>query len=382
VKEVLRVTSRNRNKDKSLVIYRQEKIMKHKSTSMIVSLLIILVITVTRGYSVQAQSNIIVVTTTIQSAVDAANPGDMVRIPPGVYHENVLVTKDNVTIEGSAGAILDGTGLGGSGITVRSSNPIARINGFRLTGLRIQNYVRNGVILNRVDHYRIDHAEFVDNLAYGIFPIRSSQGLIEFNRVSGSDDTGIYIGQSSDAVISNNYVTDCTVAISAEVSSHITVQDNKVMDNTIGMLAALLPGLSVTETTNIQITRNLFLRNNRPNPVSDPSDILSQLPTGVGILLFGADQVTVTDNKVMDNNSAGIAVVQVPPTLAGLDPRIEPFPDQNRIDGNVVLSNGSSPDPKITPLPPGDLLWDGAGSGNCWGHNVYKTSFPPSLPAC
>jgi parallel beta-helix repeat protein len=327
--------------------------------------------------------NIIIVSTTIQAAVDAANPGDTVRVPPGTYHENILVTKDNITIEGSAGAILDGTGVSGtSGITVRSLTPPARINGFRLTGLRIQNYVRNGVILNRVDNYQIDRGEYVDNLAYGIFPIRSAHGLIEFNQVSGSDDTGIYIGQSSDAIIRNNHVTDCTVGISAEVSSYITVQDNRVMDNTIGMLAAVLPGLSVTETTNIQLTRNLFIHNNRPNPVSDPSDILSQLPSGLGILIFGADQVTVMENKVLDNNSAGIAVIQVPTTLAALDPRIEPFPDENRIRGNVVLSNGRDPDPKIAPFPPGDLLWDVSGTGNCWSGNKSTSSFPEILPAC
>lgn len=356
--------------------------MKHKLTSIVMCLLILLSVPITSAYSVQAQSNVIVVTTTVQAAVDAANPGDIVRVPPGIYHENVLVTKDNITIEGSQDAILDGTGLTSSGITVRSLDASARINGFRLTGLRIQNYVRNGVILNRVDNYQIDHAEFADNLAYGIFPIRSSQGLIEFNRVSGSDDTGIYIGQSSGAVIQKNHVTDCTVGISAEVSSNITVQDNRVMDNTIGILAAVLPGLSVTETANVQINDNVIMRNNRPNPVSDPTEILSQLPSGVGILIFGADHGTVADNRVVDNNSVGIAVIQVPPALAALDPRINPFPDHNEIIKNVVLSNGSNPDPKIAPLPPGDLIWDLSGTGNCWSDNTYKASFPPLLPAC
>lgn len=326
--------------------------------------------------------NVVIVSTTIQAAVDAANPGDTVRVPPGTYYENVLVTKDNITIEGSQGAILDGTGLTGSGITVRSSAPLGRINGFSLSGLRIQNFVRNGVILNRVDNYQIDHGQYVDNLAYGIFPIRSTHGLIEFNQVSGSDDTGIYIGQSSDAVIRNNHVTDCTVAISAEVSSNIVVENNRVMDNTMGMLAMVLPGLSVAEAANIQITDNLFIRNNRPNPVSDPADILSQLPSGLGILIYGADHVNVMGNRVLDNNSAGIAVIQVTPAMAALDPRIEPFPNQILISRNVVLSNGADPDPKIAPLPSGDLIWDGSGTGNCWNNNVHKVSFPDPLPGC
>jgi parallel beta-helix repeat protein len=183
-------------------------------------------------------------------------------------------------------------------------------------------------------------------------------------------------------MIRNNQVSDCTVGIEVEVSSNVSIQQNNVMDNTIGISAIVLPGLSVTETANIRVTRNLVIRNNRPNPVSDPTEILSQLPSGAGLLLIGVDNAIVTDNKVLENSSVGIAVFQVPPALAALDPRIDPFPDHNQLKGNVVLSNGGNPDPKIAPFPPSDLIWDFSGAGNCWNANVYKTSFPDSLPAC
>ena len=356
--------------------------MKHKFSLNFASLLITFLMMLTSIKPVQAQGNVIIVSTTIQAAVDAANPGDTIRVPPGVYRENVLVNKDNITIEGSAGAILDGMGLpGNSGITVRAPSP-TRINGFKLRGLQIQNYSRNGVILVRVDNYQIVGGKYIDNEEYGIFPIRSTYGLIDSNQVSGSDDTGIYIGQSNDAVIKNNQVSDCTVGIEVEVSSNIKVQDNKLMDNTIGISAIVLPGLSVTETSNIQVIRNLVIHNNRPNPVSDPTEILSQLPSGAGLLLIGVDNAIVTSNKVLENNSVGIAVFQVPPSLAGLDLRIDPFPDHNQLKGNVVLSNGGNPDPKIAPFPPSDLIWDLSGDGNCWADNVYKTSFPSPLLDC
>jgi parallel beta-helix repeat protein len=357
--------------------------MKHKFLLIFVSLLIILSNMFTSIHPVQAQVNVVVVSTTIQAAVDTAQPGDIVRVPPGIYRENVLVTKNNITIKGQSGAIMDGTGLvGNSGITVRASSPSARISGFRLSGLQIQNYSRNGVILVRVDDYQIEDGKYINNEEYGIFPILSSHGLIQSNQVSGSDDTGIYIGQSNDAVIRNNQVSDCTVGIELEVSSNVIVQDNKMTDNTIGMTAEILPGLSVTQTTNIQIIRNLFIRNNRPNTVTDPTDFLSQFPSGAGLLLVGADHVTVTDNKVAENNSVGIALIQLLPALAVLDPRIDPFPDHNRISRNVVLSNGSNPDPRIAPFPPSDLIWDFSGAGNCWRDNVFKTSFPSLLPNC
>src|SRR6266540_5612390 len=357
--------------------------MKRKFSLTFASLLIIISSSFAIIRPVKAQANIVVVTTTIQAAVDAANPGDTVRVPPGIYHENVLVAKDNITIKGQSGAVLDGTGLpGNSGITVRSSSPSARINGFKLTGLQIQNYSENGVILIRVDDFQIDNGKYINNEEYGIFPILSSHGLIRSNQVSGSDDTGIYIGQSQNVIIKDNYVHDCTVGIEAELSSNITVQNNQAVDNSIGMTAEVLPGLSVTVTTGIQIIDNTFDNNNRVNPVTDPEDIFSQLPSGSGLIIFGADHVMVKDNRVVGNNSVGIAVVQLPPALASLDPRIDPFPDYNEIIDNVVVENGSNPDPKLAPFPPGDLLWDMSGTGNCWSDNTFNTAFPSPLPDC
>lgn len=325
----------------------------------------------------------VVVTTTIQAAVDLANPGDSVRVPPGVYHENVRVTKNNITINGSPGAILDGTGLtGDSGITVESVTPSLRIDGFTLSGLQVRNYSGNGVILIEVDNFQIDHGQYVDNDEYGIFPILCSHGLIQFNQVSGSDDTGIYIGESHDALIKQNHVSDCTVGIDVENSSHVIVQDNWASDNTIGMTTEVLPGLTETVTTDIQIIRNVLRSNNRPNPVTDPDDILSMLPSGSGLLIIGADSVIARSNTITLNNSVGIAVVQLPPALAALDTRINPFPDTDKIRDNVVMLNGHNPDPRIAPFPGSDLIWDFSGTNNCWDRNVYNTSFPGQLPDC
>jgi parallel beta-helix repeat protein len=325
----------------------------------------------------------IVVSTTIQAAVDAATPGDTVLVPPGLYRENVLVNKNNITITGSQAAIMDGTGLtGNSGITVRSSIPQGRIDGFRLTGLRIQNYEENGVLLVRVDNFAIDHGKYVNNDEYGIFPILSSHGRIEFNQVSGSNDTGIYIGQSHDVVINDNHVTDCTVGFDVELSSNVAVHNNEAKSNSIGMTTEVVPGLTVTETTNIQFIGNVINKNNRPNPVTEPEDILSHLPSGSGLLIIGADEVSVNSNAVMMNDSVGIAVIRLPPEFSEPDPRINPFPDNDEIRGNVVNLNGRNPDPRIAPFPGSDLIWDFSGAGNCWGNNVFRTSFPNPLPSC
>jgi parallel beta-helix repeat protein len=355
--------------------------IRHKTDRAVLLLWVILPLVLCPAAKLSASQ--IIVSTTIQAAVDAANPGDTVLVPPGLYRENVLVNKNNITITGSQAAIMDGTGLTGySGITVRSSIPQGRIDGFRLTGLRIQNYEENGALLIRVDNFAIDHGRYVNNDEYGIFPILSSHGHIEFNQVSGSNDTGIYIGQSHDIVINDNHVTDSTVGIDVELSSNVAVARNQTKDNTIGMTTEVVPGLTVTETTGIQFVGNVMYKNNRPNPVTDPEDILSYLPSGSGLLIIGADHVTVESNVVTMNDSVGIAVVQLPPGFASLDPRINPFPDNDEIRRNVVNLNGRNPDPRIAPFPGSDLIWDFSGAGNCWGNNVFRTSFPNPLPSC
>jgi parallel beta-helix repeat protein len=337
---------------------------------------------VSLGPAARADERVIVVSTTIQAAVDSAQPGDTVHVPDGTYRENVVVTRDNITIEGSPGVILDGKGLAGdTGIKVASLDPAKRINGFTVSGLTIQNYSRNGVLLRSVDNFRITRGTYLDNDEYGIFPIQSSGGLIDHNFVSGSNDTGIYVGQSRDIVVEKNHAIDCTLGIEIELSSHIDVLNNMARANTIGIVVQILPGLAITVTSDVNVAGNKLIGNNRPNPVTDPHDLLSRLPSGIGFINVGGDRVIVQDNIATENHSAGIVVVQLPRDAAELDPRLEPFPDDNQVRNNVVMRNGADPDPKIAPFPGADLLWDLSGVGNCWSGNVFKTAFP-ALPQC
>jgi parallel beta-helix repeat protein len=329
-----------------------------------------------------ASAKVIVVSTTIQAAVDAAQPGDTVQVPKGTYRENVLVTRDNITIEAGPGAVLDGTGLAGNtGIKVVPPNSTSRITGFVLSGLTIRNFSQNRVLLKNADDFRLTGGTYIDNDEYGIFPIQSSGGLIDHNFVSGSDDTGIYVGQSHDILVKKNRAIDCTVGIEIELSSRIDVRNNTARGNTIGIVVQIVPGLSISSTSDINITGNKLVGDNRANPVTDPNELMSRLPSGIGFLNVGGDRVIVQGNTATDNNSAGIVVTQLPPQVAALDPRLDPFPDANQIRDNVVMNNGDSPDPKLAPFPGADLLWDLTGAGNCWTGNQFRSAFP-ALPSC
>src|SRR5258708_34183843 len=57
-----------------------------------------------------AEAAVLVVSKSIQVAVNEANPGDTIFVPPGTYRETVRILKDSITILGSAVAIIDASG--------------------------------------------------------------------------------------------------------------------------------------------------------------------------------------------------------------------------------------------------------------------------------
>lgn len=328
-----------------------------------------------------AGARTIVVRTTIQAAVDQAAPGDVIHVPPGIYRENVQVAIDRLTIRGGRTAVLDGTGLAGStGIRVAPAGTSARLTGFTLEGLTVRNYRLTGVLVLRTDGYRLVGTHYEDNAEYGPFPIFSTDGLIAANAVSGSDDACIYVGRSEGAVIRDNVVTRCLTGIQIENCERVEVTRNIVADSSLGVVSVIVPGAPVAAVRDVVVTNNLLVQNNRPNESDDA--LLARLPAGVGVLVLGGERVQVAGNVVLQHRTAGIAVGQIPPEIVALDPRILPFPAHVRVTSNFALGNGSAPDPRIAPLPGGDLLWDLSGVDNCWAKNVATSSFPSPLPAC
>jgi parallel beta-helix repeat protein len=323
----------------------------------------------------------VVVSRSIQAAVDAAAPGDTVIVPPGRYHETVVLGKSGITIRGSRGAVLDASGFavgirafagpGGPGC------PAPTLTDVTIDGLRIENARFTGVLLRGVDGFAVRSGIYAGNDEYAIFPICSRNGVIDGNHVEGTDDAAIYVGNSHDVVVERNDATDSTVGIEIENSTGLLVRDNTAIGNTSGIVTFVLPGLAVPVTENVLIERNVVMRNNRPNPVLPSEDVVGLIPAGTGILTGGADRVTVRENRVVGNDSGGIAVIALP--FSNPDPRVDPFPDQNRIIGNVTLANGRDPDTLRSPYPGADLIYDGSGRDTCFADNLFATSVPPAL---
>ena len=112
---------------------------------------------------------------TIQAAVDAASPGDMVLVGPGVYNEAVDVETDGITIRGTDRneVILDGEFELDNGIRVLGADGVVVEN------MTARNYATNGFFWTGVDGYRGSFLTAYRNGDYGIYAFDSVNG--QFN---------------------------------------------------------------------------------------------------------------------------------------------------------------------------------------------------------
>ncbi|MFI5188519.1 MAG: parallel beta-helix domain-containing protein [Chitinophagales bacterium] len=319
----------------------------------------------------------------IQAAVNTAEAGFIIQIDPGVYKEAIVVNTPGIQLIGSGkGVIIQNPGDEENGITVNDNG-----DGFVLKNVTVQNFKENGIVLTSVDNFTISRVTAINNGEYGIFPVHSSHGVIEFCMVKGHSDTGIYVGQSSDVKMEFNAAFENVNGLEVENSSNVSVTHNESFNNVCGILIDLLPGKDIKTSSNIYVGNNKVISNNHVN-FGTPGSLESVVPKGLGILVLGADQTTVENNIVIGNDFAGITVFStlVLGSLAGIPPAafadIDPNPDNAKIIGNFVRKNGSAPPSLAIPLPGVDFLWDGSGANNCWKNNIYDSSYPSPLPTC
>jgi parallel beta-helix repeat protein len=321
----------------------------------------------------------------IQAAIKRAKAGDTIKVMPGIYKESVYIDKDNIrfsgVIEGDRWPTLEGDNTRNDGILVSGHNVI-------IENFYVRHYLGNGIMTQGANNFAVLHNRVEGPGFYGIFPQYGQNGLVAYNIVSGITGTGMYVGMSQNIDIQHNECFDNHgFGIEVENSSKVLIENNFTHGNTIGVVLNLIPGLPIKREENILVRNNFIVDNGTLSVESEDHAVIEsgtgQIPAGTGLLINAADSSTIEGNLFQGNPGAAIMVIdhnfgQMFPVP---DPKIDPFPDDNRILQNTFVSNGEHPIGrtkklmevlKRTEAP--DLLIGGRGRRNCIASKTALTS--------
>jgi parallel beta-helix repeat protein len=276
----------------------------------------------------------------IQDAVKQASPGAVIKVMPGTYKETVYIDKDNITLSGvieqNRYPVLEGEGMRNDAILYSG-------NGVTIENFYITHYKGNAVMGQAGNNYIIRNNIIVDTGVYGIFPQLGKNGIVSHNIVSGIEDAAIYVGMSDNVDVVFNQVYASVAGIEIENSRHALVEGNMVYDNTGGILAFITPGLPIKTCGDVIIRNNFVVDNNHEN-FAIPGSLVSNIPSGTGMLIMACDDVVVENNVITGNKSAGIIFTDFSlASNAATDPDSDPNPNRPRILNNIMRDNGNEP---------------------------------------
>ena len=280
----------------------------------------------------------------IQDAVKEANPGDLIRVYPGTYSENVYIDKDDISLQG---VVIKGEWPTLDGKKEINDAFLYSGNGILIENFKIVNYKGNGIMGQAGNNFIIRNNWIIDTGVYGIFPQYGKNGLVEHNVLSKIADAAIYIGMCDNIDVRHNEVFDNVAGIEIENSRHCLVENNYAHNNTGGLLAFVTPGLPIKTTFDV-ILRNNFVVNNNHENFGAPGSTVSGIPSGTGILIMAADDVIVENNIITGNNNTGITIVDLATGAPKAnDPNSEGNPDRVVILDNIMFNNGNDPTGEI-----------------------------------
>ncbi len=298
--------------------------------------------------------------TTIQNAVDAAEPGDLVLIDEGVWFEQVNVTTPYITIRGvdRQDVIIDGE------FTRPNAINIAGANGVAVENLTVRNATQNGVFWTSLEGYRASYVTAVNNGVYGIYSFDATDGVYEHSYASSSPDAGYYIGQCDPcrAVIIDSIAEWNGLGYSGtNASGELYIVRSQWNENLAGIVPNTLDTELLPPFHDVTIVGNIVHDNGN---VDAPALANEWYAVGAGVALAGGHDALVQRNRFWNNSSAGIAVA---PNYS----KNFWMSSDNTIRDNVIEASGEA-----------DLLHLGPSlGGDCFSGNEVQVTNPPALQA-
>ena len=312
---------------------------------------------------------------TIQRAVDAAKPGTLILLAPGVYHEAVTVGRAHRDIvirgEDRARTVVD---CGFAADLNHRDGFKVLADGVAIENLTAQNCTGNGFLWQGVRGYRGSYLTAIRNGDYGVYAFASTRGVWDHDFAMGSPDAGFYIGQCypCHAVITDVDSEWNGLGYSGTNSGgDLLIVRSRFHDNRSGVVPNSGSGeANPPERATTIVGNAVYSNSNRATAAID----IAAVATGTGILLAGGDDNLVERNLVYHHDLAGISVVPLPEQVLQPGPKAQNFDaHRNRVIGNVVRTSNFD----LVLVSTINSATD-AGA-NCFSGNAHATSIPSDL---
>jgi parallel beta helix pectate lyase-like protein len=354
----------------------------------------------------------------IQSAVNAAHDGALIRIWPGVYKEEPSRATPDLPADNA-----DGTYsyefhvqhpnaqnliavLGKKSITLRGMGAISRdvvvdagfhkhvgIRADRADGFIIQNVSfwhsnEHGVYVLDQDGFLIDNVMSGYSGEYAFLTFATDHGIYRNCEAVGAGDAGIYPGGSADTPGRWSTEVDHCVSYhningySGTQGDHVWVHDSEFYDNGLGLVSD-----SETDHPNYPENGVVWERNkiydNNFDYYAETSDVApvefdeagaglngANLPVGVGVFFPSGNENLLQNNQIWGNSRYGVWLATGQGLVVG--PTSEPAAQPFMSSGNRFIGNRMFAPTDVTNGKPNgtDFVWDGLGLNNCWQDNT------------
>ncbi|OPX79019.1 MAG: Periplasmic copper-binding protein (NosD) [Methanosaeta sp. PtaB.Bin039] len=188
----------------------------------------------------------------LQSAIDAALPGDILEVHSGTYDGPINVIKPlqiRGADSGSGRPIIDGRKMGVPvslqadgislvGFAIRGSSPsspgvLVASGGNTVSGNDISHHGTDGLRLESSGNNRIEDNLLAYNRRCGIHLIDSNNNFIRNNTASYNGDDGIFLEGSSSSQVFSNVASKNKRGIHLDLASGNAVRDNTLEENSL-----------------------------------------------------------------------------------------------------------------------------------------------------
>ena len=308
----------------------------------------------------------------VQTALIELSSGDILTLSPGtfVFEDGLSLDVDEVILRGSGinETILDFKNQmsGAQGLLVTSDR--VTLKDFAVTdakGDAIKVIGAEGInMINLKTEWT--GGPKTTNGAYGLYPVESTDVLIDGCVAIGASDAGIYVGQSKNIIVRNSVAQYNVAGIEIENSYYADVYDNLASHNTGGILVFDLPDLPQQGGRHVRVFRNKVIDNDTDN-FAPEGNIVGEVPRGTGIIIQANSDVEVFDNDISGNGTVNVSIVTY--SNETQDENYYPHPRSIQIHGNRFGEGGFDPDVETGELAAilfelsggnmPDIFWDG-----------------------